>query len=449
MRGHRKLGRRSLVRIISFTVALVAALAASSISAYALAHSYRTTMEYTYQRALNQLYEYVSKLSTTLDKGQYAATEKQLQGLSTKLWQDAGYAKTAIEQLPIEVSEISSTSKFLSQVGNFCIALSNRVSEGDLITDKDLETLDRLANYADSLSDRLAEMISDLESGRLKLGEVRKSYFNKSKKQQTVGVDSGFKKIEESFADYPTMIYDGPFSDHILKQQPRLTQNKGKISHDKALQIAKETTGVKNLEKSGETEGNLPTYDFSSDTARVSVTKSGGYLDYYLNSRPVGEPKISYQQAIKRAEKVLADFGLAGFKYRYYAFNNGVLTVNFAATQNGVVLYPDLIKVGIALDDGSLVSYDAKGYIMNHHLRSLPKIKISESDARRNLSKRLTVKSHSLAVIPTEGLSERLCHEFYCTGEKDERILVYVNVETGMEEQILIIIEDETGVLAI
>ena len=75
--------------------------------------------------------------------------------------------------------------------------------------------------------------------------------------------------------------------------------------------------------KSGETEGNLPTYDFSSDTSRVSVTKSGGYLDYFLNSRPVGEPEISYQQAIKKAEKVLADFGLAGFKYRYYAFNNG------------------------------------------------------------------------------------------------------------------------------
>ena len=71
---------------------------------------------------------------------------------------------------------------------------------------------------------------------------------------------------------------------------------------------------------------------------------------------------------------------------------------------------------------------------MDHHRRSLPKIKISESDARRNLSKRLTVKSHSLVVIPTEGLSERLCHEFYSHGERRREFLVYVNVETGMEE---------------
>lgn len=449
MSVHRKLGRRSLVRIISFTIALVVALTATSISSYALARNYRTSVEYTYQRALNQLSEYVNNLSITLDKGQYAATSKQLQGLSSKLWQDAGYAKTALSQLPVNVDEISTTSKFLSQVGNFCLTLANRVSEGGEITDQELETLDRLAKYAVSLSDRLDKMISDLESGRLKLGEVRKAFLKENEKQQTVNIDDGFKEIEESFTDYPTMIYDGPFSDHILQQEPKFIKGKEKVSVKKALQIAKDVTGEKKLKESGETAGNLPTYDFTSDTIRVSVTKSGGYIDYFLDSRPIGEPTISNDDAIKKAEKVLTDLGYTGFKYRYYALNNGVITVNFAATQNGVVLYPDLIKVGIALDDGRVVSYDAKGYIMNHFERKLPDIKVSESQSREILSNRLTVNSHSLAIVPTDSLSEVLCHEFSCKGENDEQVLVYINVETGMEEQILIIIQDEMGVLAI
>ena len=41
-----------------------------------------------------------------------------------------------------------------------------------------------------------------------------------------------------------------------------------------------------------------------------------------------------------------------------------------------------------------------------------------------------------------------LCYEFACTGKKEETVLVYVNVEIGLEEQILILLEDETGTLA-
>mgnify|MGYP002408178626 CR=1 FL=1 len=448
MATKRGLGRRPLVRLISFTVALIVALTATSVTSYVMAKDYRRSIEYTFQRALSELTEYVNDLNVTLNKGQYATTPKQLQGISTKLWQDAGYAKSSLAHLPVNEGEISATSKFLSQVGNFCLTLADRVSEGDSITDADLETLDKLSDYASQVSEQLRQMVSDLESGRLKLGEVKTEFKKEGEEKDTITVDSGFKEIEESFTDYPTMIYDGPFSDHILQQQPKFIKGKGQVSVDKALQIAKEATDIATLKHAGDTNGNLPAYDFTSETTRISVTKAGGVVEYFLDSRPVGEPTLSNGDAIKRAEKALADMGFNQFKYRYYALNSGVLTVNFAATQNGVILYPDLIKVGIALDDGSVVSYDAKGYIMNHTTREFTMAKVSEQEARGILSKRLTVKSHAMALVPSDSLSETLCHEFLCVGENDEQVLAYVNVETGMEEQILIIIEDEMGVLA-
>ena len=292
-------------------------------------------------------------------------------------------------------------------------------------------------------------MVSDVESGRLRLGEVASAIEKQGKKQSSPNVDSGFKEIEEGFSDYPTMIYDGPFSDHILQQKPKFLTGKSQVTADQALKTAKKITKADNLKHTGDTSGNLPTYDFSAGTVRASVTRAGGLVDYFLNSRSVSEPKISTEKGVKLAEKMLADMGMTGFQYRYYGINNGVLTVNFAATQNDVILYPDLVKVGIALDDGSVVSYDAKGYIMNHTVRKMPAIRITEAQARAKLSKRLTPKSHSLAIVPTDSLGETLCHEFLCTGEKGDQVLVYVNVETGMEEQILILIKDEMGVLAI
>ena len=43
----------------------------------------------------------------------------------------------------------------------------------------------------------------------------------------------------------------------------------------------------------------------------------------------------------------------------YYETADGICTVNYAASQDGILLYPDLIKIGIALDNGAVVFYDA------------------------------------------------------------------------------------------
>lgn len=82
----------------------------------------------------------------------------------------------------------------------------------------------------------------------------------------------------------------------------------------------------------------------------------------------------------------MRESGLGEFAYRYYSLNNGVLAINYAAVQDGVILYPDLIKIGIAMDDGQLVSFDANGYLMNHTARVLPAASVGEAEARARLS---------------------------------------------------------------
>ena len=52
-------------------------------------------------------------------------------------------------------------------------------------------------------------------------------------------------------------------------------------------------------------------------------------------------------------------------------------------------------------------------------------------------------------MIPTAGQHEVLCYEFVCTDSAGGRCIVYVNAETGEQQKILILLEDENGSLTI
>ena len=446
----KRLGTRGIVRLVSYTAALIVALSVSAISGYTLANKHRTEIEYGYQRALGELNEYLGNLDITLQKGRYATTSNQLEGLSTKLWRDAGYAKSALELLPVSGDELQSTYRFLSQVGNFCMTLSERVSEGGTLTDEERENMRQLASYASDLSTRIAEMESGLAAGELHFGEVAAAMGNlkNADADELSDMDRGFLELEEGFEDYPTLIYDGPFSDHILQQKPKSLQGAAEITAEQAKEKAEAFTGRSGAQNDGETGGNLPCYRISLGDASMTVTKAGGRVASFVDPRVINEAGLDFDRALDMGRQAMERLGMTGFAESYYSFNNGVLTINYAYAPDGVVFYPDLVKVGIAMDNGDMVAFDATGYIMNHTARDLPATSVTEEEARAKLSPNLTVESEGrLAVIPSEGLREITCYEFNCTGDDGEQVLVYVNIETGLEEQILILLRDDTGVL--
>ena len=83
---------------------------------------------------------------------------------------------------------------------------------------------------------------------------------------------------------------------------------------------------------------------------------------------------------------------------------------------------------------------------MNHTQRDVTPV-ISEGQARGSVSPRLTAEPGKLCVIPTSGKNEVLCYEFLCTAENGQHVLVYVNAANGSEEQILLLMESDQGIL--
>ena len=138
-------------------------------------------------------------------------------------------------------------------------------------------------------------------------------------------------------------------------------------------------------------------------------------------------------------------------KETYYLKQNGIVTINYAYTQNNtnnqqVTIYPDLIKVKVALDDGSVLGIETSGYLNSHTTRAISTDIISKEKAKDVLNKDLQIESENLAIIPTKWNTEVLCWEFKGKVE-DNEFLVYINAKTGKEEDILIIVNTPDGTL--
>ena len=94
------------------------------------------------------------------------------------------------------------------------------------------------------------------------------------------------------------------------------------------------------------------------------------------------------------------------------------------------MVYPDLIKVKIALDNGEIVGFESKGYIMNHTERDIPEPKLTEEQVRANFTGKRDLSTVGLAIIPTNFGTEIFCYEL--KGKLNDRdFLVYINAEAG------------------
>ena len=97
------------------------------------------------------------------------------------------------------------------------------------------------------------------------------------------------------------------------------------------------------------------------------------------------------------------------------------------------------------MDDGEILGFERKGLLgCNHYDRDITEADISQSRAKESVSPRLEIVSGRLALIPTDGLEEKLCYEFRCRAENGRNVLVYINAQTAEEEQILILVESKS-----
>lgn len=435
--------KRTLVKIISYTAAAFVAVCGFAVLKNAEANRFKTTVVNGYAGSLNRVSEGIDNIRIMLEKGAYANSATQFSTLSASIMREAGTAKAAMAELPLTGGEYAAINRFLSQVGDYSLYLSKKVISGKKPGDDERKSWVSLSEAAAKLSTGIGDLRSRYEEYGVWDSEIT------ARVENELNISQSMLEIEEALTDTPTLIYDGPFSDHILTSTPKMTENAKEVTRDHAREKAAAALGVDTsaLKDDGDENGVMSCYCFTSGNTSIAITKKGGFIVYFRKYREMGDAEISYEQAVAKATEFLGKYDVT-VKESYYFADEGICTVNFAHREGSVICYPDLIKVGVALDTGEILSVEARGYIMNHHTRTVPTPKYSEEEAGEAVSKNLTVEKISRAIIPTTSKSEVSCYELLCKGTKGEDILVYLSTDTLEEENILLLLHTDGGTLA-
>lgn len=416
---------------------------------YKRANDLENSVSNTYNRALFELSDYVDDINSLLAKGLLVNSPEHFASISAELSRQSAAAKECLSQLPLSDVSLDKTEKFLSQVGDYSFYLSQNSLYDTKMTDDEYETLLTMGRYAESLSAALNSIQQDVYNGTASL------YSGNRRLENTAYADgdNGFSAIEKEFGEYPSLIYDGPFSEHIGSRTPAYLEGKENISPEKAAMIASEFFGKDTgfISYGGKSENSaINTYTFTADENRksVSVTEAGGCILYYINNREIAEVTLDVNQAIAKAQEFLKAHGYDSMTESYYEKTDSSATINFAYTENGVVHYSDLIKVKVALDNGEVIGLESNGYIMNHAKRENLTPKLTRQEARGYVSRHLNIDSAKLALIPKDSKREVLCYEFKGTSN-GRNFLIYINAANGREEEIMLLIESENGILTV
>ena len=436
----------SIIRAVLFTACTVTVLGVKTCRYSRAADEAQRSVMNTYAHAVEELAGSCDNISCTLEKQLCSASGDMQRKLAVELYSEAGNAKAALSQLPVAQLDLENTYKFLSQVGNYSLALSQKLQKGEDLTEEEYKSLGELYQFSCKLSDRMWELEGSVAGGELSLTELT-DVSGKSLPYVTEGLTD----LEGTFDSTPKLIYDGPFSDNILERDPEMTKGAAEVSRDKALSKAAAALSMNPsvLSVTQETAGKMPAWRFCDKNSMLAceVTKQGGYISYFLNMRSVDRQVLSADEAVSKAEDFLEELGMISLETTYYEIQQNIMTVNFAYNDLGVTMSPDLVKVSVAMDNGAVTGYDARGYLVNHRQRGGTDNLISKARAQTEVSPKLRVGDSKLAVIPTDGGNEVLCYEFSCRAENGRKVLVYINAKTAQEEQILLLEESESGTL--
>ena len=441
----------------SFLAAAFAVTAGFAIQGHAKARQYRRLLDNSYLHAFAELTTAAGELEVALTKVSHATSPALFASLCAQAYSKAQAAQAALGELPYGNVELEQTAAFLARAGDYAMALAQGTTAELVCTDDHRDTLSQLSQAAGELSLTLETLQAQLTAGAIRpedLAEARERLAAEDGGGQVEG-GSAFQSVEADFPEVPTLIYDGPFSQHLDGRTPKMLVGLPQVTEEQARAAAASFLGLRPevFTLTAKSEGNLPSYGFTAlvdgGQMYIQVTCQGGQILELFTSRTAGEAVLSLAEGCEIAAAFLAEKGYANMAPSYFMEQDGVLSVNFAPVEDGVYCYPDLVKVSVALDSGDIVGFEAAGYLTHHGGRSLSSPTVDTQTAQALVDHSLTVLSHQLALIPTGGEDEVLCHEFKCQAQNGTHVLIYVNALTGKQQHILLLVEDETGTLVL
>ncbi len=424
--------------------ALLAALLAVTAVLWRTSVARAETAEQTLDTKVSALYYTVStnlgNMDSTLSKLSASASLERHALLLADVWRLAGATQTALSEVPASHADTYQTSQFVMRVGDYAHALLEQVLDGKPLSDDDRAQLAALRERCGAIRTGVDDA---LDGGTLPSGQLADGGFYEESGDQT------------GIPDYPRLIYDGPFSESNEDAVPAGPAG-DPMDEAGAAAIAQEWFPDGEIAYDGVCDGPVRTHRFTvtreAGEVTLALTETGGLLWYFMGSpsgADGGQPSDEESEIMHTAAQEFLDAHGYGRMHPSYAqYYAGTVVLNFAAIQDGVILYSDLVKVYVDRATREVIGADASNYVRNHRPRTLDTPTVTEESARQAVSGQIQIQTVALALIPKTASTEVLCYE--CKGAIGEAFyIVYINALDGSEEDIFEVINSEEGDLVV
>lgn len=409
-------------------------------------NSVTAQIENVYQRNFYDLIDNVNNAEVKLGKVLASDYDSYAEKMLSEISKNANSASYNLSNLPISLNGIDETKKFINQVGGYADSLAQKLDKGEKLTKAEIDTLEDIHYSIIKLKDNLSQFND----------EVMTKGYNIFKEGNLIDGDYNsftlrIQGVKTSDVEYPTMIYDGPFSDSEYNKEIKGLKD-NKVTVEEAKQSIKNiylNVNDDNIKYLAETNGKFTTFDFSIELNNniylyIQVTKNGGKILTVSGYGDSDAKNVSLTEAISKVKEIAKKQTDVSFDCVWSDIVGNDAYLNLAPVQNGVILYPDLIKAKVDLGSGELVGYSASSFYTNHTKRQIESVTYSKINADAKIPSNLKVEMSRLCLAPIEYGEEVLCYEYKCT-KNDETYYIYINATTGVTENILKVVETSDG----
>lgn len=419
------------------------------------AENYRIAAESIYEQAYTDLVTNIYDMNVALKKLSVTKSTANAAYILDDIWRISEVCNSLLGQIPESHVKGSEINRLILRIGDYARSLSLKCMKGTSLSDNDREQLNMIQVACNTAYDEIqSELSSNLFPSEAIDGE---SFYSSD-----IALDANGDEIHESTTTdkekYPTLIYDGPFSESTEKQVP-LGLSGEIIDENTALMKAYEYVGDSNAELrlSSLSDGKIKSFDFygrlsDGRNIDISISVQGGSI-VWMRIDPTSDIEglpLDYEEArlISVAKDWLNANGFASMEPTYAQYYAGTALINFAFTDNDVIFYNDLVKVYVDRETMSICGVDARNYLFSHTERNLVSPVISLEEAQTHVIDDVEILETNVALIPATAQTEVLCYEFKCS-IGDDNFIIYVDVRNGDEVKILMVIYDEHGQLVI
>ena len=388
------------------------------------------------QRMAYELTGIMENVDNDLDRARISASTAQQGRILTDLLVQTRLAELDLEKLPMSAEGTANATAFINRTARECERMLTKLRFGETLSKYDYEVLEGL--YATSHQIRA-------ELDQLTMRMTDKDWTEFMKKGEG-NIFNAVDRIEKLTLEENRIAFDKQKAEMegagMQRNAPKPFENGdcARIDKARAEELCREYFSKYNISEYncvGETVTrhycayNVQGYDDKGTLLFAEISQKDGALlrfDYYEDCM---EEVFDYQNAERIAENFLEKLGYEDVEVVRLRENGSNVDFTFVYEDDGVVYYPDEIRVKVCRTRGIVTGLDATKYIARHRDRKDVEPALTLAQAKDKLHEKLDMQSARLAVVDTKR-GERAAYEFLCS-YADENYFVFIDADNGAE----------------